>query len=117
MAFREAIERDVCDLRSLADDVAESTKHATVGIDLLAGLATDGNDFRAQERTLDAAAWSLRRMWLRLAHRPADDTPKSPCAGQSSHVAAGGAVDFGYERDLDVSLLERRRDGYMETSE
>lgn len=83
-------------------------------MDFLAGLATGGDDFRAQERALDAAAWSLRRTWLGLAHRPADDTPKSPCAGQSSHVASGGNVDFGYERDLDVSLLERRRDSYME---
>jgi hypothetical protein len=114
MSFREAIDRDVDDLRSLADVIVKRTRHSSVGLDLLAGLAVGGNDFRAQERQLDAAAWSLRKTWLGLAHRPADSTPKSPCAGQSSHVAAGESVDFGYERDLDVSLLEGRRTGYMD---
>lgn len=114
MEFREAIDRDVDDLRNLADKVATSTRDAAIGIELLAGLASGGNDFLAQERRLDAAAWALRKGWLTLSHRSADATPKSPCAGQSAHVAAGGYIDFGYERDIDASVLEGRRAGYMQ---
>jgi len=112
--FREAIDRDAQDLRTLADAVAASSDHLRIGTDLLAGLALCGNDFRDQERQLDAAAWALRRAWLTLAHRPADTTPKSPCAGQIAHVATGDEIDFGYERALDASLLEGRGDSYVQ---
>jgi hypothetical protein len=117
MEFREAIDRDVKDLRDLADRIAASSRHTSIGTNVLAGLAACGNDFLTQERQLDAAAWSLRKSWLALAHRPADESPKSPCAGQSAHVAAGSQVDFGYERDLDVSLLEQRRIDYMQSAD
>ncbi len=115
MEFREAIDRDVRDLRNLADRITARSRDAPVRTDVLAGLAASGDDFLTQERKLDAAAWALRKTWLTLAHRPADDTPKSPYAGQSAHVAAGNDVDFGYERDLDVSMLEERRTDYMQS--
>lgn len=115
MEFREAIDRDVQDLRKLAESV--TTSSGTTATAVLGDLPGGGNDFLAQERQLDAAAWTLRKSWLALAHRPADNSPKSPCVGQSAHVAAGNDVDFGYERDLDVSLLEDRRTGYMQSAE
>jgi hypothetical protein len=105
MEFREAIDRDVRDLRRLADWMTASSGGMAIRTDVLAGLATGGNDFLLQERQLDAAAWALRKDWLALAHRPADNSPKSPCAGQSAHV------------ELDVSLLENRRKGYMQSAE
>jgi hypothetical protein len=112
MQFREAIDRDVHDLRDLADRIAHSRPNAELGLDVVAGLAACGNDYCDQERQLDAAAWSLRKSWLALAHRPADVTPKSPCAGQQAHIADGSDVDFGYERDLDASVLEDRGPAY-----
>jgi hypothetical protein len=65
-------------------------------------LATENDD------ELDAAALALRRAWLARAHKPADTTLKSPCAGATVPMPCGEALRFGYERDLDVSLLEER---------
>lgn len=114
MNFRRAIARDAEDLRGLAESiVALGHVDAGYGLELLAGLAACGDSFRDQERRLDAAALRLRQCWLRVAHRPADATLKSPFAGQRGHVASGSDVDFGYERDLDVSLLESRGMDYM----
>jgi hypothetical protein len=114
MEFREAIARDAEDLRSLAESIV-GLGHADAGcgLELLAGLAVCGDSFRDQERRLDAAALRLRQDWLRIAHRPADITLKSPCDGQHGHLASGRTVEFGYERDLDVSVLEARGANYM----
>ena len=60
------------------------------------------------EAALDRAALELRRRWLQRAHRPADGTLKSPCAGTEARLPDGNRIRFGYERDLDVSALEVR---------
>lgn len=114
MEFREAIARDAEDLRGLVESIV-GLGHADAGggLDLLGSLAVCGNSFRDQERRLDAAALRLRQDWLRIAHRPADMTLKSPCDGQHGHLASGITVEFGYERDLDVSVLEARGANYM----
>jgi hypothetical protein len=57
---------------------------------------------------LEAAALALRRAWFHRAHKPADGTLKSPCAGTTVPMPDGDTVHFGYERDLDVSMLEDR---------
>ena len=114
MQFREAIERDAQDLRTLADRVAASTGRESACTGLLAPLGTCGNDYREQEQRLEAAAMELRRTWLALAHRPADAMLKSPREGQVAHVPCGDGVRFGYERELDASLLEGRGSGYMQ---
>src|SRR5882724_202516 len=106
MEFREAIERDAQDLQALADRV-------TAGTDLWGDLKGCGNDYREQERRLEAAAMRLRRTWLALAHRPADAMLKSPRQGKAAHLPGGEDVQFGYERELDVSLLERRGEAYL----
>jgi hypothetical protein len=62
------------------------------------------------EDDLEAAALALRRAWFERAHRPADATLKSPCAGTTVPMPGGDTVQFGYERDLDVSMLEKRGD-------
>ena len=117
MNFREAIQRDVEDLRGLIDSIATVGNGSTVqcSLDLLTGLAACGHSFREQELELDIAAWRLRQRWLALAHRPADATPKSPRVGQSAHIVAGDYFNFGYERDLDASSIESRAPGYMQT--
>ncbi len=51
---------------------------------------------------------TLRSAWLGVAHRPGDATLKSPRAGDVAQVACGSKVRFGYERDIDVALLEQR---------
>ena len=61
------------------------------------------------------AALELRRRWLAIAHRPADMTLKSPRAGEVAHVPCGEGVRFGYERELDASLLEDRGERYLQT--
>ena len=60
------------------------------------------------EDDLDAAALALRQAWFERAHKPADATLKSPCAGTTVPMPGGDTLQFGYERDLDVSMLEKR---------
>lgn len=109
MEYREAIERDAHDLASLAVRASEACGdrrlRSTIEAELT-GLV--GNDYRALEDGLDRAALALRAAWLAAAHRPADRTMKSPCAGETARVASGDRVTFGYERDLDLSSLEAR---------
>jgi len=65
-------------------------------------------DDDADEAQLEAAALELRRHCLARAHRQADPRLKSPCAGTVAQLPSGSRVSLGYERDLDVSALERR---------
>ena len=108
MEFRDAIEKDAEDLRTLADRAAAASGQG----DFLPRHIASGNDWLTRERQLDAAAMTLRRAWLGVAHRPGDATLKSPRAGHVAHVACGADVSFGYERDIDVSVLEQRN-GYL----
>jgi len=110
MQFRAAIEQDACDLQELADRASRTSGHP----DLLPELGFENDDYAAHERQLDAAAMALRRNWLQLAHHPGDTTPKSPCEGEVAHMPSGRAVQFGYEREIDASVLERRGDGYLD---
>lgn len=109
MEFRDAIELDARDLRTLAERAAEACREG----DFLPRQLDGGNDWLARERQLDAAAMTLRRTWLGVSHRPGDATLKSPRAGHVARVACGSDVSFGYERDIDVSLLEQRK-GYLQ---
>lgn len=108
MQFRDAIEQDSRDLQSLAGRAAQVSGQA------LPLPAIEGADYPELERSLDAAALTLRRSWLALAHRPADRTLKSPRDGQTARVACGERVRFGYEREIDVSVLEQRSDDYVQ---
>jgi hypothetical protein len=112
MTFRGAIERDAQDLLNLTARIAAETGHCLPGGDLLADLAALGNDHSAQERRLDAAARELRQAWLGVAHGPADTSLKSPQEGELAEVPCGEYLHFGYERDLDASLLEGRGRAY-----
>lgn len=112
MVFREAIERDAQDLLALAARVAAETGRDPLGGALHHDLAGLGNDRLAQERHLESAALTLRQAWLSAAHRPADATLKSPRDGEIARVPCGDGLHFGYERDLDVSLLEDRGAAY-----
>lgn len=87
---------------------------ATGGLlsDVEAALELTGNDYREMEEELDRASLALRAGWLAAAHRPADRTLKSPSAGESTRMASGQTVSFGYERDLDASSLEARGAAY-----
>ena len=108
MVFREAIERDALDLQALARRAAAETGDDPLDGALHRDLAALGNDYLAQERHLEKAALTLRQAWLSAAHRPADATLKSPGEGQRANVPCGDSLQFGYERDLDVSILEDR---------
>lgn len=112
MLFREAIERDALDLLALAGRVAAQTGHDPFDGALHRDLAALGNDHLAQERQLETAALTLRRAWLKAAHRLGDTTLKSPRDGDTAHVPCGDSLHFGYERDLDVSILEDRGAAY-----
>ncbi len=87
------LEADATDLRRLA---------------AAADLPPPAVDEPLDDARLEQAALELRRRWLERAHRPADSTLKSPCEGTTARMPGGGRVSFGYERDLDVSVLEAR---------
>lgn len=89
-----------CDPRHDVHDLAHLARQIEVNF-----LALPSGD---DEVALDAAALELRRLWLARAHQPADATLKSPCEGVTARMPDGGRVSFGYERDLDASVLERR---------
>jgi hypothetical protein len=108
MVFREAIERDALDLLALGGRVAAETGHDPWDGALHRDLAALGNDYLAQEQHLETAALTLRQTWLSAAHRPAEVSLKSPKDGEIARVPCGDSLHFGYERDLDVSLLEDR---------
>jgi hypothetical protein len=110
MEFREAIERDAQDLRGLAHGMSLSGEPFCA--DLLGKLTACANDYAEQERLLEAAAMDLRRTWLARAHGSADGMLKSPREGKVAHLPSGD-VRYGYERDLDASLLEDRGDSYL----
>jgi hypothetical protein len=122
MQFRAAIEADARDLLDLADRIRNETGRSPMpdgflpdGLlpdGLLDDLHAAGNDRLRQERRLDRAALELRRAWLAMAHGPADHMLKSPRAGETATVPCGDDVRFGYERDLDASLLEGRGRDY-----
>lgn len=112
MLFREAIERDALDLLALARRVAAAIGHDPFDGALQRDLAALGNDHLAQERQLESAALTLRRAWLQAAHRSADAMLKSPSDGDRARVPCGNSLHFGYERDLDVALLEDRGAAY-----
>jgi hypothetical protein len=112
MVFREAIERDASDLLALAGRMAAETGHDPLDGALHRDLAALGNDYLAQERHLERAALTLRQAWLSAAHRPADASLKSPGDGEIATVPCGDSLHFGYERDLDVSILEDRGAAY-----
>jgi hypothetical protein len=112
MVFREAIERDALDLLALGGRVAAETGQDPWDGALHRDLAALGNDYLAQERHLEAAALTLRQAWLSAAHRPADASLKSPEDGEIARVPCGDSLHFGYERDLDVSILEDRGTTY-----
>jgi hypothetical protein len=118
MSFSEAIDRDAQDLSDLQiliqkvhPGISFDSKHAR-------DLHAHRRDYSEQERHLDAWAWSLRRTWLALGHAAGDLTPKSPCIDMPvSRLASGSSVTFGYERELDVSVLEGRSAAYADRFE
>ena len=112
MNARKAIEHDIGDLRGLVARISEVTERKDFANDLFANFEGRQGTFLEQEGELETAAWKLRGHWLKLAHRSGDSTLKSPSAGHGAQTPDGGYVDFGYERELDVSSLERGRSGY-----
>ena len=114
MQFASEIEKDRMDLLSLAEQVSLIDGRALDISNLQHLIGAAKGDWAEAERALDRGALELRRAWLAKAHRPGDTTLKSPCEGDRARVPGSGIVDFGYERDLDVSLLEERR-GYLQS--
>lgn len=110
MQFRAAIEQDFRDLQALA----ERAEQASGQSGLLPAPLFGGDDHAGHERQLDEAAMALRRRWLRLSHRSADSTLKSPCDGEMAQMPAGQPVSFGYEREIDASSLEQRGPAYLD---
>ena len=110
MQFRAAIEQDAEDLQALTERAAGASAHP--GFPAVPRFV--GDDYADQERQLDTAAMDLRRHWLQIAHRPADVTLKSPCDGDVAHTPVGQTVCFGYEREIDISSLERRGEDYLD---
>jgi hypothetical protein len=110
MQFRAAIEQDARALHELADLASRASGHA----DLLPRLTFEGDDYIEHERTLEAAAMTLRRNWLRIAHQSPDTTLKSPREGAAANLPSGRTMSFGYEREIDATPLERRAPAYLD---
>jgi hypothetical protein len=118
MVFREAIERDALDLLALGRRVPRPRPAMTPWMAPCSAISPpSATTYLAQERHLETAALTLRRAWLRAAHRPADASLKSPADGGIARVPCGNSLHFGYERDLDVSILEDRGAAYARPPE
>ena len=92
-------------------EALEATDHDARDLEALAArakLEPLGLGQAPDDAALDEAAMELRRRWLAAAHGPADTTLKSPCDGASTRLPHGETVRFGYERELDASVLETR---------
>ena len=98
MDFRKAVDHDLADLAELAARVTD-----VVGNEfrLSSPLTRPTGSPLEQERRLDEMAWDVRKQWLRVAHLPADASPKSPQAGQHARV-------LDREKALSRPLIEVR---------
>jgi hypothetical protein len=63
---------------------------------------------RDSEMILERAAWRLRRQWLDIASAATHRDFRTPPADQTPTTATGPTENFGYERELRPSSLERR---------
>ena len=50
----------------------------------------------------------LRRLWMQVAHEASDPHTRSPERETTTKTPSGAEIDYGYERDLQPRLLERR---------
>jgi hypothetical protein len=73
-------------------------------------------DVLSLETALEEAARDLRILCLRAAHLAADRSLRSPLAAEDCRRPDGRRIEFGYERDLDPALLERRIAGLQPTT-
>jgi len=112
MHFHSEIKRDARDLLALAEHMPSGVSEFDCA-ELRDLIRETGNDWAKAERMLDRAALALRHFWLSSAHRPGDTTLKSPCEGETTRIPGSGTVDFGYERGMDVSVLEDRGSNYL----
>lgn len=50
----------------------------------------------------------LRRLWMQVAHEASDPHTRSPEREIATKTPSGAEIEYGYERDLQPRLLERR---------
>ena len=75
-------------------------EHLTQG---LAGAAPQGH-----EHMLERATMALRHVWLAAAASSTSKSYRSPAEGERTITPAGRFHNFGYERDLQPTVLEAR---------
>lgn len=98
-------------LLTLADALAA---HAPALVHVLRdwrAAATRARQELSPQRADDLAA-ELRRLWLFAAHTQAQRTDRTPLTGDVLTTPSGTEVPFGYERDLEPSILEQRAASY-----
>jgi hypothetical protein len=104
---------EIEELAHLADmAAAHAPSHARVFQELMRStrrcIETETFDLFAIETALDDATRDFRIACLRAAHDATDQTLRSPTRDEEPRGPGGRRVSFGYERDLDPSVIEQR---------
>jgi hypothetical protein len=74
---------------------------------LTEGLEAASSSFAA-DSTLDRAALALRHVWLEAAASTTSKSYRSPSEGERTTTPSGRFHNFGYERDLQPTMIETR---------
>jgi hypothetical protein len=106
------IREEAAELKALANSLIRQAPHFSGGcnelkIQLDRALAAANHPFAA-ELSLETFTQNLRHSWLETAISAASQVYRSPTANQTAATASGTFEDFGYERDLQPTTLERR---------
>jgi hypothetical protein len=108
--MREANDEEATDLAEMAHSLLRHSGCQIFGAladEMRYSLARAAHP-REGEAILERAAWRLRRDWLDIASAATHRNFRTPPAGKPPMTAAGPAENFGYERELRPTALERR---------
>jgi hypothetical protein len=101
--------RVLCDLAaSIVDRMPQARLDLTPWLDALRMFDPSKLPPLKAEWELARRAGELRRLWLKTSRRWSDRIMKSPPTEQVTATPSGAVIDYGYERDLDPTHLEKR---------
>src|SRR5262245_38749182 len=111
-----ACERERRDLLELAERIVARVPSARLAFqawfDAAHGLSDAACTTFSPEAALVRLASELRRLWLKTAHKAADQHMRSPHHADAPMTPGGTEIPYGYERELKPTALEERCAAY-----